>query len=790
VFSSQVNVGGQILLFDNILQGPYNININIAMPVAVSALEVTGGLLFFSPGYPGYFMDKKKKTEEELVSEGDELLFPLTDAGDISFEDLFDIEYIQRLQDDFAKATNVASIITRVDGSPITKPSNFTRFCAEIVRKTEKGFANCCASDRAIGCFNPNGPSVQLCQSGGLLDAGTRIAVGGQHIANWMIGQVRDENRREADITAYAEEIGADGKELLAAYQEVPVMSHAQFSCVADMLFSLSQQLSKSAHQQLLQIRYIEKYRSLHDELLESEETLRQITSSAQDAIIMMDELGKVSFWNEAAEKIFGYSRDEILGQDLHSCLAPDAFMPRYAFALKTFRSTGYGRNLSKTQELTGVRKDGTVFPLELSLSAVIMHGKQHAIGIIRDITARKEAEAAEKKMAETLKHSQKMAAIGTLAGGIAHDFNNILSAILGFTELLEIQIDPESKAAKYINNITDAGMRAKTLVQQILAFSRQVKKDVQPVHVRAIIQEVLSLLRASLPTNIEIKVNAASDSLVMGDPSQIHQIIMNLCTNAAHAMRENGGTIDVSLCDMVHDPDQSGQFLSLSHGVYLKLVVADSGHGITPEIMERIFDPFFTTKDPGEGTGMGLSVVHGIVNSCNGNISVESEIGRGTTFTILLPVAEASVLPSKKAKSESVQGTGHILVVDDEEAIVEIITQMLGNCGYEVSATTSPEEALLRFAKNPEMFDLVLSDLTMPQLTGDKLAKEVMAIRPDIPVIICTGYNSALDEKKAQELGIKNVLLKPLTRKQLTENVRDVLRETRLGVGISAGLE
>jgi len=733
-------------------------------------------------------METKKMTDEDLVSEGDEFLFPLTDADEISFEDLFDLEYIQRLQDDFAKATNVASIITRVDGSPITRPSNFTRFCAEIVRKTEKGFANCCASDRAIGCLNPDGPSVQLCKSGGLLDAGTRISVGGQHIANWLIGQVRDENRREADIIAYADEIGADGKELLAAYQEVPVMSRAQFSCVADMLFSLAQQLSKSAQQQLLQIRYLDKYRSLHDELLEREETLRQITSSAQDGIIMMDERGRVSFWNEAAEKIFGYSREEILGHDLHSCLAPDSFMPRYSFALKTFRATGQGVNLNKTQELTGVRRDGTIFPLELSLSSVIVHGKLHAIGIIRDITARKEAEAAEKKMAETLKHSQKMAAIGTLAGGIAHDFNNILSAILGFTELLEMQIDPESKAAKYISNITDAGMRAKTLVQQILAFSRQVKKDVQPVHVKAIIKEVLSLLRASLPTNIEIKVDAASDALVMGDPSQIHQIIMNLCTNAAHAMRENGGTIDVSLCEMTHDPDQSGLFLSLSPGLYLKLVVADTGHGITPEILERIFDPFFTTKDPGEGTGMGLSVVHGIVNSCNGNISVESEVGRGTAFSILLPVAEASVLPHKEAKNESVQGSGHILVVDDEVAIVEIITQMLGNCGYEVSATTNPEEALLRFAKNPEMFDLILSDLTMPHMTGDKLAKEVMAIRPDIPVIICTGYNSALDENKAQELGIKSVLLKPLTRKQLTENVRDVLGEAKLNAGRGSG--
>lgn len=729
-------------------------------------------------------MDSRKMTHEEFTRGVEELLFPLGDTDQISFEDLFDLEDIQKLQDDFAKATNVASLITGPDGIPITRPSGFTRLCEDIIRKSEKGLANCYDSDKEIGQLNENGATVKKCKSCGLWDGGARISVGGRHIANWLIGQVRDENVPETEVLEYADEIGVDKEEMLAAYRQVPVMSNEQFQHVANMLYSLARQISKTAHQQLLQIQYIEQYRQLHDVLRESEETLRRITSSAQDAIVMMDERGQVTFWNEAAETIFGYNSDEIIGRNLHSCLAPQKFEKRYQTALASFKETGEGRNLNKTQELTALKKNGQSFPIELSLSSVDVRGKKHAIGIIRDITSRKAAEAAEREMAETLKHSQKMAAIGTLAGGIAHDFNNILSAILGFTELLELQAEPGSKSEKYLHNISDAGMRAKKLIKQILAFSRQVKKDVQPVLVRSIVQEVVNLLRPSVPTNIEIQENAASEAMVLGDPSQIHQIVMNLCTNAFHAMRSDGGVLRVELTEKEHDPDISGELLSLPAGRYVQLVVSDTGHGIAGSVIDQIFDPFFTTKEPGEGTGMGLSVVHGIVNSCNGTIYVKSEEGGGTSFIVLLPEVEARSLPKKDSPDVPDRGSEKIMVIDDENAIVEILRQMLGSLGYNVTATTNPYEALEMFSAHPDQFDLIVSDLTMPQLTGDRLAKEMLAVRSDIPVVVCTGFNSALTEDRAREIGIRKVLLKPVTRKQMTQAIREVLDEKDHGEG------
>ena len=685
-------------------------------------------------------MDKGKMTDEEFTRSVDVLLRPLSDTDQIDFEDLFDLEAIQRLQDDFAKATNVASIITRVDGTPVTRPSNFSRLCNDIIRKTEKGSLDCCESERAVSGLNDEGPAVRLCINGGLWDAGAGIAVGGRHIANWLVGQVRNLDHEEESIQAYAREIGIDEHEMLDAYREVPAMSREQFQCVANMLFSLARQLSNLANKNVLQNQYIEKYRQLHQELKEREETMRRITSSAQDAIVMMDENGCISFWNESAESIFGYTQDEILGKNLHACLAPRQFENRYQPALAVFKLSGTGSNLNRVQELCAIKKDGSIFPVELSLSALEAGGKWHAIGIIRDITSRVNAEKAEREMAETLKHSQKMAAIGTLAGGIAHDFNNILSAILGFADLLTYTVEPETKAAQFVNNITEAGTRAKNLVEQILAFSRQVENDVQPVSVKMICREVLNLIEASVPANIRIGQEIESDSSVMGDPAQVHQVVVNLCTNAVQAVEEGSGVVEVKVRDVDHDPDNSGRFLALSPGRYIELVVSDNGCGIAPDVLERIFEPFFTTRKPGKGTGMGLAVVHGIVKRCNGGIHVESEQGKGSVFTVLLP-AIAEISPAEAAKEDSpgvtsAIGTERLLIVDDEKAIIEILSQTLSQAGYQITAATDPQEALDIFSQQPADFDLVITDLTMPQLTGDRLAQNMLAIRPDMPFI------------------------------------------------------
>ncbi|MDA8135568.1 MAG: ATP-binding protein [Desulfobacteraceae bacterium] len=393
-------------------------------------------------------------------------------------------------------------------------------------------------------------------------------------------------------------------------------------------------------------------------------------------------------------------------------------------------------------------------------------------LGIFWDITHTKQLE-------RQLAQSQKMEAIGTLAGGIAHDFNNILSAIIGYAELSQMITLPENKISDYLSKILMAGGRAKDLVQQILTFSRQTEHERKPLSVKLIAKEALKLLRASLPSTIDVFEDIGSDSLVMGDPTQIHQILMNLCTNAGHAMQKTGGTLKVSLKDVVFDPDDVAPYPDLKTGTYLNLTVSDTGYGIAPDILERIFDPFFTTKGKGEGTGLGLAVVHGIVKNYGGMISVSSEPGKGASFEVFFPVVDT--------RPESVQtmaaamlpgGTERILLADDEPALVEVGKHLLESLGYNVTATTSPEKALEIFKAHPGQFDLVITDMTMPHMTGDLLALNLFSIRPDIPVMLITGFSSEINEKKAKELGIKGFLTKPIIKSELAALVRTILDE------------
>ncbi|MCX8044991.1 MAG: ATP-binding protein [Desulfobacterota bacterium] len=381
--------------------------------------------------------------------------------------------------------------------------------------------------------------------------------------------------------------------------------------------------------------------------------------------------------------------------------------------------------------------------------------------------------EMQERKRAEKeLIHAHKMEAIGTLAGGIAHDFNNILTAIMGFAEIgLHKKTIDDAKLKYIFEQILQAGLRAKDLIRQILTFSRQRDQERVPVKMGSIVKEALKLLRATLPKNIQLhEIIRTEHDIVLAGPTQLHQIVMNLCTNAAHAMRETGGTIEVILDAASPDTGQPHS------GQYIELNVRDTGCGIEPSIINRIFDPFFTTKAPGEGTGMGLSVVHGIVQSCGGMIRVSSELGRGTTFQVLLPLAESEESMDEHEEEPIERGSGRILFVDDEEALVEVGHEMLEEIGYTVSVKTDAREALEVFRAQPEQFDLIITDKNMPGMTGFDLAREIARIRPDIPMILCSGYHDEVEAEKARELGFRDIIVKPLSMRDIAETIKHAL--------------
>ncbi|MDO8722368.1 MAG: ATP-binding protein [Syntrophales bacterium] len=385
--------------------------------------------------------------------------------------------------------------------------------------------------------------------------------------------------------------------------------------------------------------------------------------------------------------------------------------------------------------------------------------------------------EAEKKQLEERLRHSQRMETIGTLAGGIAHDFNNILGIIMGYAQVALLTPPEKTDMPRYLREILKASARAADLVRQIITFSRQGNQERNPLLVKPIIEEALKMMRASLPAAIEIRHNFKPGlSPVLSDPTQIHQVLMNLCTNAGHAMQDGGGVIEVNLDEVEIDAGDPDLFADMQPGRYQILTVSDTGHGMDASVNERIFDPFFTTKGPGKGTGLGLSVVHGIVKSHGGKISCHSVPGKGTTFQVYFPTVEEE--PSERPEQfDSIPlGRERILFVDDEAALVDIGKQMLQSLGYHVVTRTSSIEALEAFRTQPDQFDLLITDNTMPNMTGVELAKNIKRIRPDMPVILCTGFSESVSEEKVKALGIAGFMMKPIIRKNLARVIRHAL--------------
>ncbi len=400
--------------------------------------------------------------------------------------------------------------------------------------------------------------------------------------------------------------------------------------------------------------------------------------------------------------------------------------------------------------------------------------GRIVRLQIAMDITEHKKTE-------EELRQAHKMEAVGTLAGGIAHDFNNILGIIVGNIELALEDIPEWNPARPNLDEVKTASLRARNVVQQLLSFSRKSEQQRTPLKLALVIEESIKLLRASIPSNIDIKTDIQdAQSFIKADSTQIQQVLINLCTNAAHAMEENGGVLRLSLKQKEIDEPIESLNNKILAGTYMHLMIGDNGKGIPPEIMDKIFDPYFTTKDVGKGSGLGLSIVHGIVANHDGGILIQSEPEKGTVIEILFPVDQSEYIAKQETKAELPKGNERILFIDDEESIVKVASQMLTRLGYSVDSKINPLDALSHFKSAPDSFDLLISDMTMPNLTGDQLAIEIKAVRSDIPIIICTGFSERMDEQKADNLEISGILMKPIVRSEMAKMVRKVLDESK----------
>lgn len=416
-----------------------------------------------------------------------------------------------------------------------------------------------------------------------------------------------------------------------------------------------------------------------------------------------------------------------------------------------------------------------------LSKSLLYEQLQRHAMELKSSLSRIEAAESERIELQHHLQRSQKLEALGTLAAGIAHDFNNILGAMIGYAELALLNTPEGSKAGDSIGMVLKAGERAKELVKQILAFSRQTEEERKPIQVSHIVKEVLKFMRASLPSTIEIRQQFDADiGVILADPVQMHQVLMNLCTNAHHAMMEKGGVLDVRLTSVQVEPEHPAALPDLKPGPYVRVTVKDTGHGMDAATVTRIFDPYFTTKEKGVGTGLGLAVVHGIVQKHGGGVTVQSEPGRGTVFDLYFPIIQSEQISESPGREDLPRGHEKVLLVDDDQLHLEVVQRTLEYLGYQVEARMSSLDALAHFSTDPHRYDLVVTDMTMPAMTGDKLAVELMRIRPGIPVVLCTGYSEKAMEENARAMGIRAFVMKPVLIAQMARAVRDALDNQR----------
>jgi PAS domain S-box-containing protein len=502
----------------------------------------------------------------------------------------------------------------------------------------------------------------------------------------------------------------------------------------------------------------------------QAERKYRSIFENALEGIYQSKPDGRIISANPAFAAILGYDSPQQLIEEISDIGTQHYVDENQRRTL--IRQLAQGK-VVEAFEVQLYRKDRRIIWVSINSRPIYDEAGHlsHFEGLVQDITQRKNAEM-------RLRQAQKMEAMGTLAGGIAHDFNNILGVIIGCSELALNRIPAVDSAKQDLEKVVEAGLRAKSLVRQILTFSRQSESEAKPLILPPLIKEITRFLRSSLPSTIDIRLNLyQADSVILADPTEIQQILMNLCTNAAHAMAPNGGTLEIGLSEEQIGPEDNPYLSELPAGAYVKLSVADSGPGIPRELAHRIFDPFFTTKKLGEGTGLGLSVVHGIVKKNGGGVFLQSPAGRGAVFDVFWPrIEHPDIEIGDKQLADLPKGNERILLVDDEKQLVEILRRMLSELGYRVRSETDSRQALQRIHDRPEQYDLVIADHTMPHLTGLRLAEELRAVRPDLPIVLCTGMKGPNLEDEAPKAGVSKVISKPISRERLARVIREVL--------------
>ncbi|MCF8110252.1 MAG: PAS domain S-box protein [Desulfobacteraceae bacterium] len=522
----------------------------------------------------------------------------------------------------------------------------------------------------------------------------------------------------------------------------------------------------------------ITERKQMEEALRKSEERYRTILEAIEDGYFEVDLAGNFIFFNDAMCKILGYTREELMG--MNNLEYMDGENARKVY--ETFNWVYRTGNPCKAFDWQLIRKNGEVCWVETSVTLIRDAGGHPGgfRGITRDVTERKTARREKQELEAQLRQAQKMEAIGTLAGGIAHDFNNILSSVIGYAELSLQEVGKESVLHTNLSRVLSAGYRARDLVKQILTLSRRGEAEFTPVPIVPLVKEALKMLRSTFPAYIEIREKILSHEMpvVIADPTQIHQVVVNLATNAKHAIGDDAGVVEISVQPVCLDEDTCRFVSNLVPGDYVKITVSDTGRGIPEKDLDKIFEPYFTTREKGLGTGLGLSIVHGIIRSHKGGLSVESQPGSGSRFHVYLPVERKEFGDEIHEKEEAwlPGGSERVLFVDDELFIVELQQKSLESLGYKVTSKISSTEALEAFMKNSHGFDIVITDMTMPEMSGPGLVSRIKKIRPDIPVVLCTGFGDGHPESKE---GVDCLLVKPIGREKMAKTVRALLDGT-----------
>ena len=655
----------------------------------------------------------------------------------------------------------MASIITFPDGTPATRASNFTRLCSEIIRKTEPGCLNCYKSDAAIGRYHPEGPIVQQCLSGGLWDAGASITVGGKHVANWLIGQVRDETQTEENMRAYAREIGADESSFMEAFRKVPAMPRKHFEEIAQALFTLANQLSREAYQNIMQARYIAERKRVEEDLLHSEAKNRAILTSVPDIMFIQSIDGVYLDYHTDNKKLLAVQPEQFLGKSIRDVL-PAALAEQF---LQCFKLAHETKEMQVMDYVLDVPNGSRYFEARINYM-----DEGRVLSIIRDMTENKRAEAELQKM-------QKLTSVGTLAGGIAHDFNNILMGLYGNLSLAKDELDQNHPAFEPLEDAEKSMNRAIRLTKQLLTFAKGGDPVKEDVSLGILVEEVARFDLSG--SNVKLVYEHAEDLwLAEVDKGQMQQVISNLAINAREAM-PNGGRLHISLRNVdIGEAEIPG----LHKGKYIMITVADEGTGIENKYLERIFDPYFTTKQT--GSGLGLATTYSIIRKHAGHIFVASELGKGTSFTLYLPASEFHQLEETNEAANEQMDFGRdvrILVMDDEEDILLLVAKMLRMDGYSVATAIDGKKAIEMYRQSLEAgepFDIVITDLTIPGgLGGKEVVKQIIEIDPKATVIASSGYAHDPVMANYAEYGFRGIVAKPYTKAELSKLLVRILK-------------